>query len=230
MDLPAIDNHSDLLIEPFVLLEKDGEKLVTIVKATFELDEDDGLLLVPPERQRGVRFADVMWGDAATSAPKYPCDACGNKPGTDVVVVACGHAPDGQPLPSFDVAVRVGALNKSLVVHGLRVWLANGSGLSAARPTLCEEIRYDLAYGGIDSSDPNRVLEEPRNPVGLGVVADRTRLTHQRGPSIEDPAHAVLSADVGTPAGFGPLGPHWAPRRQHAGTFDAAWQRDQCPL
>jgi hypothetical protein len=227
MDAPEIESNDGLVVEPHVLLEHDGEKLVTLVKATYE---EQGGELVLAARQRPIRHADEAWGDPHTTPPKYPCDACGEKPGTDVIVVAKGHAPDGKPVPSFDVAVSVGPLQKSLRIHGLRVWLDGGSGISAPRPLVAEEIRYDRAWGGLDTSDPSETLEEPRNPVGRGITRNRAALTHQPAPTIEDPAHPITSAARGEPAGFGPLGFQWMPRRRHHGTYDEAWLRDQCPL
>ncbi len=231
MDAPEIDNRTELVVEPHQLLAKDGEQLVTMIKGTFEQDRAGTLVLAPPERQRSFRYADTHWGDPATTAPKYPCDAVGRKPATDVVVVAVAHAPDGRLVTSFDVAVRIGPLNTALQIFGLRVWQEGGAGLSAPRPVLKQEIRYDHAWGGVDASDPTDIVEEPRNPVGRGITQDRDALTHQRAPCIETPDDLISS--VGTeppPAGLGPLGPHWMPRRDFIGTFDEAWHRDQAPL
>jgi len=226
MNAPAVDNETDFVVEPHVLLEADGEKLVTIVKGTFEQDEAG--MLVPARAPRPVRFADEPWGDPVTTPTRYPNDACGEKPATDVVVVADGHAPGGKTVPSFDCGVKVGPVDKTIRVFGLRVW-QEGGGLSAPRPLTQQPIRYDHAWGGIDPADPS--YGEPRNPVGSGMIRDRQLLTHQPAPCIEDPLHPL--GGVGAepaPAGFGSIGPHWMPRRQHVGTYDDAWLRDQAPL
>ena len=231
MDAPEIDNRTELLVEPHQLLACDGERLVTLIKGTFEQDGAGQLVEAPPERRRGIRFADSHWGDPETSAPAYPCDAVGFKPTTDVVVVAVAFAPEGEEVESFDVAVKVGPLDKSLRVFGLRVWQEGGAGLSAPRPVGEQEIRYDHAWGGLDASDLTAVLEEPRNPVGRGIVRDRDALTHALAPCIEDPGELISSVRTEPPpAGLGPLGPHWKPRRDYMGTFDEAWLRDQAPL
>ncbi len=226
-----MDNRTELEVEPHQLLAKEGEQLVTLIKGTYEQDGAGVLVEAPPERRRGFRYADTHWGDPATTAPKYPCDGVGTKPGTDVVVVAVGYAPEGKVVPSFDVAVQVGPLKKALQIFGLRVWQARGEGLSEPRNVLAQEIRYDRAWGGLDASDLTDVLEEPRNPVGRGISRDRDALTHQPAPCIEDPEHLISSVRTAPPpAGLGPLGPHWKPRRDFMGTFDEAWQRDQAPL
>ncbi len=231
MDAPEIDSSSDFVIQPFVLLDKDGEKLVTMVKGTFLLSAEGSFSLAPPTEQRPLRFVDEPWDDPVTSPPKYPCDACGVKAATDVVVVAKGYAPEGKPVDCFDVLARIGKLEKTLRIFGLRVWLDDGAGLTAPRPLLEQEIRYDLAWGGLDTSDMSQIVEEPRNPVGLGVVRDPSQLTHQPAPCIEDPTALISSRrSAPPPAGFGAIGPHWQPRRGYAGTVDEKWHREQAPL
>ena len=232
MDAPPLENETELAAQPRMLLGKDGERLVVIVKATLARTPLSGALeVVPQGARRGIRAADVPWGDPAKSSIKYPSDLCISKPGTDVIVVAAAHAPGGKAVPSFDAGVRVGALEKTIRVFGLRVWAANGTSLSPPRPTLGVEVRYDHAWGGFDASDPERALEEPRNPVGLGIARDLATLTHTPGPMIEDPAHLLASVRTRPPpAGLGAIGRHWAPRRAFLGTYDAAWLETRAPL
>ena len=45
MRAPAIENATRFAVEPHVVLEADGEKLVTIVKGTFE--QDAAGMLIP---------------------------------------------------------------------------------------------------------------------------------------------------------------------------------------
>jgi hypothetical protein len=232
MDQPRVDNRTDFLAEPFVLIGKDGERLVLIVKATFLCREgDDALDLAPRRAGRRIRSADVAWGDPAKTSIKYPADLGIAKPGTDVIVVAAAHAPGGRPVPSFDAGVRVGPLEKTIRVFGLRVWEAGGAGLSAPRPTAGIEVRYEHAWGGLDVSDPENPVEEPRNPLGTGVARDPATLTHQAAPSIEDPATPMTSARTWPPpGGLGAIGRHWYPRRPYLGTYDAAWLQERAPL
>jgi hypothetical protein len=229
---PDVDNRTDYELHPQLIFGKDGEALLTLVKGTFVLPRgDDRLVIAEPELVRPIRFADEPWGDPVTTPAKYPAEVGGAKRGSDVVVVAKGHAPEGRAVPSFDVSVHVGNLQKSLRIHGLRVWQANGSGLSAPRPLSEQEIRYDSAWGGLDASELTHIAEEPRNPTGRGVVRDAATLTHQPAPCIEDPAHPIKSASASNVvAGFGAIGPSWQPRRGFTGTYDASWQRERAPL
>jgi hypothetical protein len=232
MDAPELDNRTDFAAQPRMLMARDGERLVLIVKATFtRLPGETALELVPTDDRRGIRGQDVPWGDPEKSSIKYPSDHCLAKPGTDVIVVASAHAPGGKAVPSFDAGVRVGALEKTIRVFGLRVWAANGTSLSAPRPTTGAEVRYDNAWGGYDGSDPEQPVEEPRNPVGKGIARDPSTLTHTMAPTIEDPQSLLTSArSRPPPAGLGAIGRHWAPRRALLGTYDAAWLEDHAPL
>jgi hypothetical protein len=232
MDSPPHDNLTDFEVHPQVLVDKQGEVLTCIVKATFHLPEDGSTLeLADEDERRIIRMADVPWGDPEKSSILFPADLCVRKPGTDVIVVAEGFAPNEQPVPYFDVAVRVGYLQKALRVYGLRVWEAGGRGISAPRPIDRIELKYDNAWGGFDDSDPDRIVEEARNPVGMGCVRDGSVLTHQPAPNIEDPAHPISNFKTRPPpAGIGAIGRHWEPRRNYVGTYDEAWLNDRAPL
>jgi hypothetical protein len=231
MDPPAIDDRTDFVVHPQLLVDRDGEKLVALVKATYELRDDGTLDLAPPDRARQVRLADEPWERDKPESLAYPADLCLRKPGTDVVLVGKAHAPMGRAAPSFDVRVEVGPLSKSLVVFGRRLWLERGAGLTEPSPLEAIELRYDHAWGGRDDSDPGATLEEPRNPVGRGICRDPAALTHAEAPQIEDPSALIRSVDTAPkPAGVGPIGRSWEPRRRHAGTYDHAWLTQRAPL
>ena len=231
MDQPPVDNPTDFVAHPQLFVDKDGEKLVTIVKATFLREPDGTLEVAPKRRRRKIRFADIPWGDPEKSSILYPADVCLRKPGTDVIIVAKAYAPGGKAVPTFDAGVRVGPLQKIVRVFGLRVWQAGGNGLSPPRPIAEIEMRYDNAWGGTDASDPADLLEEPRNPVGMGITRDLAGLTHQPAPGIEDVAQPILTARTRPPpAGLGAIGRHWEPRRKYVGTYDARWLEDRAPL
>lgn len=232
MDAPRLDNKTDFVATPLLLLAKDGERLVLIVKATFaRLPGESELALSPRPERRQIRGADVPWGDPEKSSIKYPSDLCIEKPGTDVIVVANAHAPDGKAVPWFDAGVRVGPLEKTVRVFGLRVWEAHGAGLSAPRPTTGAPVQYEYAWGGLDASHPDKPVEEPRNPVGMGIAREASSLTHKPAPLIEDPLHLLHSARTRPkPSGLGAIGRHWEPRRSFLGTYDAAWLSQRAPL
>src|ERR1700734_508355 len=95
MQPPALDNRTDFIVHPQLLLDAEGERLVVIVKATFELDGGE-LSVAPPRRARPVRFADVPWEKEKPESVALPADVCLSKPGTDVVLFAKACAPGGK--------------------------------------------------------------------------------------------------------------------------------------
>jgi hypothetical protein len=232
MDQPRVDNRTDFVVHPQLVLDTDGERLVAVVKATFELPRGGAQLEISPEgRDRPVRQADIPWGDPEVSSIGFPSDLCIRKPGTDVVVVAKGYAPRERPTPSFDVFVGVGHLEKALKVFGPRVWTGTGEGMSKAAPILELDLRYEYAWGGFDDSDPEHIVSEPRNPIGRGKVRDPADRAGQPAPQIEDPAHPITSIDFDPPpAGVGAVGRHWLPRRKYAGSYDEVWLETRAPL
>jgi hypothetical protein len=232
VDAPRLDNKTEFAASPRMLMAKDGERLVLIVKATYaHVPELGGLELVERKERRGVRAQDIPWGEPEKSSIKYPSDFVVAKPGTDVIVVAAAHAPGGVPVPSFDAGVRVGPLEKTVRVFGLRVWAEGGSAISAPRPTTGCELRYDYAWGGLDLTDMEKPVEEPRNPVGMGIARDLSTLTHEPAPMIEDPLAPISSARTRPPpAGLGAIGRHWEPRRALLGTYDGTWLKERAPL
>lgn len=234
MSQPALDNRTEFAVAPRLLMGREGEMLVTMVKASFEGAHDAGpdapLVLAPEERTRGIRGADIPWGDPDVSSIAYPSDHCVHKPGTDVIVVGRAYAPGG-PQPTFDARVEVGPLAKTIRLFGPRVFREEGHGTTSPQPVEEVDLRYELAYGGFDDSDPERPVEEPRNPIGCGCVRDKASLTYAAAPQIEDPAALLSDVDVRpAPAGLGAIGRHWAPRRGFAGTYDEAWQQTRAPL
>jgi hypothetical protein len=230
MDQPPHDNLTEFEVHPQVLVDRDGEVLACIVKATYQLI-DGALVLAEEDDQRMIRMADVPWEDPEKSSILFPADLGVRKPGTDVIVVAEAFAPQSIPVPSFDVAVRAGNLQKLCKVFGLRVWEAGGRGISPPRPIDRLQMRYDFAWGGADDSDPKHFVEEARNPVGRGCVRDPSVLTHQPAPQIEDPLNLISTCKTKPPpAGIGAIGRHWEPRRKYAGTYDEAWTNERAPL
>lgn len=231
MEQPDIDNKTDFFAHAQLLLDRDGEKLVTIVKATFEQSAGGDFELAPPERARGLRFADIPWEKTKPASLAYPADLCLRKPATDVVIVATAHAPQGHPTPSFDVRIEAGPLKKSLIVFGPRIWTKDGYGVSSPTPLHAIDMHYDYAWGGTDDSNPDHFIEDPRNPIGMGVSANPRTLTHKPAPQIEDPSYPIQSSKTSPPpAGIGPIGRSFEPRRKYAGTYDKQWQEQRAPL
>src|SRR5262245_38074998 len=117
---------------------------------------------------------------------------------------------------------------------GERVWERGLMFLKPSPPEPFEKIPlvWERAFGGMDESvDPPEC--EPRNPVGCGFRAKKSKLAAEEGrvPNLESPKNGMRGTNSRPePVGFGFIGPHWQPRVQHAGTYDEAWMKNRAPL
>ncbi|MEO7327480.1 MAG: DUF2169 domain-containing protein [Minicystis sp.] len=209
--------------------ERGAEVVVVLAKATFL---KRGQALAIADEQVPVRLCDVPTDPAAVtggreSSVRYCSDLGGEKPGADVVVVGSALSP--RPVPSLDVAVQVPGRTVALRVHGERVFYKGALGLKIGpgAPFERADITYERAYGG-KSRDGSFI--DWRNPVGRGVHRSAAELDGAPAPSIEDPAHPLEGTRLAIPAGFGAIPMWWLPRRDLAGTMDAAWQSERMPL
>ena len=199
------------------------------VRATFTVAASGRLALA--DEQRPPVLIPEHHGEPGASSLRYDSDLLARKPGTDVLVLASAYAPNGQAAATVPVMLRVGKLEKTLLVHGERAYCQGLVGLTttAPRPFVVCPIQYELAFGGSDQSDPDpaRHRIDERNPVGRGFATRRAKL-------VNAPAHAIEypGGDPATrgPAGFGPIEPGWLPRRTLAGTYDARWLKTRKPL
>ena len=213
------------------LFDPDGHHVVVaIVKATFEVDRTGRVR--PADQPSEVRFDDILHDPKnPRSSARYPSELCDEKVGTDVVIV--GEAISKKPVGHVDVAVKIRGQVAPLVVHGLRLFYRSLKGMGdlkigPAAPFERKPIVYDDAYGGmaLDGS-----IVEERNPSGVGIARRAADLDGQPAPQIEHPARPHASPDDDhPPVGYGSLLTHWSPRKEHAGTFDKAWQEGRMPL
>ena len=208
------------------------ESLVVIVTYTFAIDSSGRAELFSPGPPPAL--VDEYHGpDAASSSIRKPSLVFDEKPGTDVILVGHAHPPLRGSATHVDVSLSVGPVSKTVRAHGLRVWKAGTFGGLApgpARPILEPvPLRYELAWGGCDYSDPERPVGEPRNTVGRGVARDPRSLIGQPAAQLEDPARPIRGEDS-APWCFGAIHRHWQPRASFAGTYDQAWMDTKMPL
>ena len=199
------------------------------VRGTFRVARDGRLSL--DDEQRPPVLAPEYSGAPGESSLLHDSDLLEEKPGTDVLVLGSAHAPRGRPAATVPVVLRVGALEKQLLVHGNRVYFdgAAGLGTTSPQPFLQQPIRYELAVGGADVShpDPTKHSIDERNPIGRGFPPRAAVWANKAAHSIEYPSGSSSSRG---PAGFGPIDRAWLPRRTLAGTYDAKWVESKRPL
>lgn len=199
------------------------------VKATFNFDEQ-GKISLAGEQESPLRAAEYF-GEPGLSSLRADGELSSLKKRTDVLLAAEAYAPSGRAASKVEVGLRVGPIDKKLLVFGERVYRRGLLGVetSAPEPFVRQKIQYELAFGGTDNSDPDpqNHRADQRNPVGRGFVVRNSQL-------IDQPAHRIeylqrKPSEAG-PAGFGPIDVHWSPRLELGGTYDEAWQRERSPL
>jgi hypothetical protein len=225
----AIDNKTAYAVERNWVRDKHGEHhWVVAIKASFDI-EPKGLLKLADEQAPPV-LAPEYFGEPGKSALRFDTDVGLKKPATDVLVNAHAHAPQGKEAEVIQVSLVLGGMRKALLVHGDRVHQTLGGvhSITRAAPFLTRAIRYEMAYGGTDLSDPDprRHTFDERNPVGRGAQPPAA-LKNQAAYAIEYPSGDPAKRG---PAGFGAIDAWWAPRAQYAGTYDESWVKSQKPF
>lgn len=203
MGHPGFINSTPYEGDALLLADEHGATTLTwVVKASFGFDGDVAAEPAP------IRLVDEYHGEPGTSELRYPSDAVVGKVATDVLLLGSAYAA-GKLV--HDVELRVGDLVRSARVFGAREWVRDGDNVTMGAPEPFEELALRYEHAGHDAE---------RNPLGSEGI-----------PRIEDPASLVAGEeDVAEPVGFGPIPPHWEPRRSFAGTFDEAWRSERHPL
>ncbi len=238
MDLSRIcETRAPMDVRCRPMTDADGrDVLLVVAKMTWSVSPRGQARVAFPIAP--VTFFDLPRSDARTAGRRFESlrrasDAVEKKPGTEVILVGTAY-PSHPEATEQEVSLRVEAgrssLHKTLTVTGRRVWLPSLLGMAPGPPARMEPtpLVYELAYGGVDDSGAELVLE-PRNPAGTGFLERRKSLFGRPAPVIED-KRALLSSASPAPAGFGPIPPHWSPRRELAGTHDDAWSRERAPI
>jgi hypothetical protein len=235
MEDRGLINETPFAAQELYLSDEEGRELLTVVvKATYAIHADGRLQLA--EEQRPVEVAGTYNGDPETSSPRYEPEVAPKKPATDVVLIGHAHAPHAGTV-QLDVSFQVGPVRKTIRVFGDRYWFTRMGFrvMSDPAPFWKIPLIYERAFGGWDHSpsDPNKHTVERRNPVGVGYYPKRFSSFVEGAPvpNLEDPRHLIGSpTDSPPPAGFGFIGPGWAPRLNYAGTYDDAWMQNRMPL
>jgi hypothetical protein len=231
---PEIHNGTPFAFEPVFMVDEELRPVVvTVVKATYNFDLDGAVQLA--DDQLPVNLAGEPWTDASVSSYKYEPETALHKPATDIALIGHAHPPSAGAT-QVDVGIKVGAVQKVARVFGDRFWSMTKLGIAMSRTAALGAVAltWENAFGGRDEarSTPERMLLEPRNPVGTGfgkpLAKDGDRL---RLPNIEDPKHLIGGyGAVVTPCGFGFTSPNWQHRARFAGTYDEQWDKSRKPL
>lgn len=228
-----VDNRTPFNAALAVFADARGvETAYLAVKAAFQITPEG---LRPTARPVPLLPGDVYWGDPALTGLRAAGELTLTKPATDVVVLGSAVAR-GEGVRAMPVSLRVGPVASTLLVFGPRRWQKQGLQWKPSDPDVFDRVplRWDLAFGGFERVAPGEVAKafEPRNPVGRGFIGDRESGFDDRPlPQIEHPEQRLQDpGDRPPPVGWAPIPPHWSPRRDYAGTYDAAWQKGRAPF
>lgn len=203
------------------------DTMYAVVKGTFAL----GNVLSLADEQVPVSLQDQHYGDPAKTSIRVPSDLSLEKKGTDVVLVGSAWAPGGRPTWQMDVSLSVGPMSKIVRVFGDRVWQNGIAAPAWVTPFVQMPLVWERAFGGRDECcEP--AAADPRNPVGVGFRGRNSSMSvaGMALPNIEDPASPISSPNQApSPAGVGPISPHWQPRQSFAGTYDSNWLEKRAP-
>jgi hypothetical protein len=228
-----IENPTLFDVAALPLIGPKGKSLLTVIaKGTFTFGPGHS---EPAADQIPIAYGDVYEDEAAGGGVRYESDIVPFKPGTDIVLAATAHAPGGRPATEVPVAVKVGTMEKRLMVFGERYWnhaslLRRTYAMTAAKPFVRRPIVYKDAFGGLDEVTGEFCAE---NPAGIGLYSLKAKqnLAGKPLPCIEDPRCLIRSpADRPRPVGLGFYHRAWQPRAVLAGTYDQAWRKDRSPL
>ncbi|MDQ1918743.1 DUF2169 family type VI secretion system accessory protein [Massilia pseudoviolaceinigra] len=213
------------------------EHLVVAAKSTWSIPQ-------PGQRPRplppqSLAQSDIYAGKPGESAMLYGADFARFKPRCDVLFNANAHAPAEQPVTELLVAWQVGSLRKGLRVIGPRTWRSRLGVVSLSKPELfvSHPLHYGMAFGGAPeyTKGSGEVMTETflENPAGTGWAGPHTisKIHNRSAPGLEamdDPIRGPRRSH--TPVAFSAIARNWPPRKNYAGTYDDAWQRDIFPL
>ncbi len=205
---------------------------VVAVRGSFKIVDQSPLQLVPD--QQGLVMADEYHGEPGQSSIRVENSIAPYKPATDIHLDATAHAPADKPVPVFKALVQLGSVSKQIVVTGERYWqykVLDGWRITDPEPCSQVPIRYELAYGG-SWTQGDELNSCPDNFVGTGHVKKKLLNKSKLVPaprimSAQDPV--VELGKPHKPQGLGPMAPVWHNRLQHAGTYDAAWEKTRWP-
>jgi hypothetical protein len=226
----AIENQTPFAAERTFVRDRDGSEIwLVAVRATF-LIQPNGQLSVA-EHQEPVAQAPQYLGKPGKSSLRCDTDLPRTKLGTDVLLNASAYVPGGKERDEIEVGFQIGTLKKSLLVSGNQMWQRSlGMSVPSGPKDFSKmPITYERSFGGTTNENTSKSLFPfaDSNPSGVGIdSSDEAPLPNVRYPGTR--IEAPRAKDP--PAGLGAVSCAWMPRRSHAGTYDAKWQRERQPL
>ena len=242
-----IENHSPF---PHMVFEKAGKQHqlfdVIVVAGTFDLRHGQPLLIA--DEQKPINGVDRYEGEPESSGFLEETQLVLTKQRTDIQLIGSAKPSNGSSAAHWPMALRVGPVSKTAMLHGPRLWswsLMRGWHLTPAQPAAGVALHLGMSYGGViaragyrgpatsDIHDEQAFDTFADNPAGKGYVGSQSLDRAQFYPAaqIEDVEHPIRDIHKRyKPVAFGPV-PRWTPARaRHIGDCDAKWQAEQFPF
>jgi len=206
--------------------------VLVIVKAAYDIPVENDQELVPSEQQAEILDTDINEGEPGFSTPFFESNWSFIKSKCDVVVKATAHPPKGYDKNILPVGFKVADCEKQAWVQGEQTWHKNSMGrlvLSAKQPLTATPITYSRSFGGSwvadEEQDESFNAYFLFNPVGSGFAEKQHQslLIGKTAPNIFPNEESMNASKTFQPISFGPVGRHWSPRAQYAGTYDQDW-------
>ncbi|EGQ9162691.1 DUF2169 domain-containing protein [Vibrio parahaemolyticus] len=220
MQLWDIEAYPELSIKGRFQRDENGDEVwVVVAKRTWQFDGE-----VWHELGDSEIFDDPQYlGEEGFSAMKVDQEFAYTKNNTDVLVYGKARSYAKKPVTYQECRVLIdGHIDKTLAVHGERVWVEHGGSVTLSKPVpfIEKDIDYTCAIGG-----------DLRNRIGGGVADSNKELLEQKVPSVFYPKEEWSSTSKNLRvAGFGPVPPFFEARQTLAGTFDEEWIENRKPM
>jgi uncharacterized protein YjbI with pentapeptide repeats len=196
-------------------------ELAVAVRAVFKLIPGQPLEVIEDPIEQGFMSGELFAvEDIDQTGPLiYPGDFADWKPFSEALLKGTAYPPKGEDV-TCAVGFGVGSWSKTLRVTGRRVYepgLVFGGSISEPKPFSAMPLDWANAYGGTGYA---------LNPGGRGFDSHEL-------PNVEDPADPVTKSGQKkvTPAGFGPISPHWPQRKHKRGKkYGKKWRATRHPF
>lgn len=220
MQLWDIEEHPELSIKGRFQRDKNGDEVwVVVAKRTWQFDGKTWIELGESEIYDNPQYV----GEEGFSALKVDYEFAYSKANTDVLIYGKARSYAKKPVTQQECRLLIdGHIDKTLTIHGERVWVEHGGSitLSAPNPFIEKDIDYTWAIGG-----------DLRNRMGCGIAETNKELLEKPVPCVFYPGEDwSSSAEKLRVAGFGAVPPFFESRQKLAGTFDEDWVANRKPM
>jgi hypothetical protein len=231
-----ITNQTPFSAEGYFLRDRRGtEHWVAAVRARFDI-ADDGLLKIA-ETKDPILLA-PRYADGGTDELLCDSDIAPFKPKADFLIHGIACLPDMEAARTIEASVTIGSLTRRAAIScPRRLRKANGQTmLERGEPFGGVRLTWRNSLGGAETLPTGEASSdtEEHNPIGRGWTRRWRDLPDGAEillPMIEEADNRIEPGKaLPVPFGFGAVQPHWRPRRDHGGTYDAAWKKARAPL